>query len=74
MYALKGWTCVSNVYTNLGAKDAGLRESYINTLKAIEVYRAPDWLLDVRKNRPLPEALKPISMEELAKHKQDDVW
>ena len=38
-------------------------------------YSPPEWVLKVRRSRPKLEELPPVTVEELAKHKEDeDSW
>ncbi len=58
-----------------GATKAGLKDDYIQKLRARPVYTPPHWVLKVREKRPKLSELKPITVEELSKHKTDgDVW
>ena len=58
-----------------GAKQAGLKPEYIEKLSKRPVYQPDEITLQARKDRPDPDSLKEISVEELAKHKIDpDAW
>jgi hypothetical protein len=53
-----------------------LREDYIERLSKLKVYEAPDEVIEVRKSRPEPSSLDPITVQELAEHKppNEDTW
>ena len=59
-----------------GAKQAGLDPDYIDKLSKRPVYQPDEVTLQARKERPDPDSLKEITVEELAKHKDDDdeIW
>ena len=59
-----------------GAKQAGLRQDYIDRLSGLKVYEAPQEIIELRNSRPEPSSLKPITVEELAEHKppNEDIW
>ena len=61
---------------NVGAKEAGLKESYISKLEKIETHKAPDWVLELRKKHiPKIQDLPEVTLAELAKHTETgDVW
>ena len=62
----------SSRYLNVlvkGAKEAGLDPDYIDQLSKRPVYQPDQVTLQARQDRPDPDSLKEITVEELAKHK-----
>ncbi len=58
-----------------GARRAGLKKNYLEKLEKQPFYTPPDWVLELRKKRPKLSDLQPITLEELAQHKDDDnMW
>ncbi len=58
-----------------GAKQAGLDSKYIEQLSKRPVYQPDEVTLQARQERPHPDSLKEITVEELSKHKEDpDAW
>ena len=73
--------CTTQVYIKFafffleGARQAGLNYEYIMKLASHPTYQPPQWILDARKDRPNPDDLPEVTVEELAKHKgQGDLW
>ena len=59
---------------HVGAKEAGLREDYINALRKLPFYSPPDDVLAMRRRRKKMEEYPEVTLEELQKHKEGDVW
>lgn len=58
-----------------GAIAANLNQEYIEKLRQIPTYNPPEWVHKMRRERKPLSELKPITVEELAQHKEgDDVW
>ncbi len=59
-----------------GALAAGLSEDYIeNTLRKVPTYKPPESILRMRKARGELSDHKEVTIEELARHTEDDdIW
>ncbi len=58
-----------------GARRERLKEEYLRMLEEHPTYSPPEWVLKVRRSRPNLEEFPPVTVEELAKHKEDeDSW
>ena len=56
-----------------GALAAGLKQDYIdNVLRKFPTYKPPECILQMRKRRGQLRDHPEVTMEELAKHKEDD--
>ena len=50
-------------------------DKYIFMLEDLPTYSPPEWVLRVRSHRPKMSDLPPVTVEELARHKEDgDAW
>ena len=68
----------SRRYLNIlirGAKQLGLDPNYVRRLESTPTYRPSSRILEIRQNRPKPQDLRPISVQELSHHTHDnDTW
>lgn len=51
-------------------------KEYIKRLESHPTYSPPEWLIQLRKSRPNPEDLAPVTVEELAEHtsQENGLW
>ena len=67
---LVNWNSLFTNPPSLGARAAGLDPDYISRLSQTHVFETSAAVKKIRANRPDPDSLPEITVEELAKHEE----